>query len=173
MTVLTADAIAHAVVAACREEGSGEDPIRVVEGAPGLRARAYAAFALERVFPHIARPVIARVCGASSYEVYMAGIDYRRKHGQCQWWDDAVLERVVEAVRRSMGAQRDLVLVTERAIRSRATVAQAYAALRQVSSITVRREPAPAHLCADVTAELMGDPPPSRSALAEKTRCAS
>lgn len=32
--------------------------------------------------------------------------------------------------------------------------------------LITRRSPTPAHLCEDVTSELMGDPPPQRSALA-------
>ncbi len=74
---------------------------------------------------------------------------------------------------------RSLLALAERAIARAAkadAAAKAASFRRLINSVrelvpanarlTTRRSPSPAQLCEDVTGELMGDPPPHRSALA-------
>lgn len=64
----TADDIACAIVAACRQ--TGEAAFDVASGVHAIRARRYAFKVLAEAFPVARKAVIAKVLGASSYEAF-------------------------------------------------------------------------------------------------------
>lgn len=100
--MITADDIAIAIVAACRQ--TGEDPILAVQGHTlHKKARHYAFHALIHVFPRYNQEVVARCLGsgksakqfiAASF-VSVLGRGGRSKAG---WWDDDVFDRVIRAI---------------------------------------------------------------------------
>jgi hypothetical protein len=111
----TADQVATAIVAACRETGAGDNLLAAaVAVATGeikgqqwggyiiSRARYYAALALDDVFDEAGPVAIARVAGvkvASSQKSYVRVLRDRLRIGWAKWFDKAVLARVVAAVR--------------------------------------------------------------------------
>lgn len=94
----TADAVAVAIVAACRE--TKERPEDVARKVPALRARYYACLALCGAYGDVANPVIAKCCGASpaSAMAFIPNVNHRRQKGDMKWWSDESLRRVVRAV---------------------------------------------------------------------------
>lgn len=100
--MITADDIAIAIVAACRQ--TGEDPILAVQGHTlHKKARHYAFHALIHVFPRYNQEVVARCLGsgktakqfiAASF-VSVLGRGGRTKAG---WWDDEAFDRVIRAI---------------------------------------------------------------------------
>lgn len=146
----TADHIAIAIIAACRETGA--DPEQVAMGATNkagrhgdhsiTHARAYAALALAAVFD-CGRPAIARMVGSRHPNAYMSGLDFARKRGDMRWWDDAAFMRVVTAVE---------------------TIPLPRLKLPTLYADPILPKPRrPLGAC--LTEELMGDPAPARSAL--------
>jgi hypothetical protein len=108
----TADQVATAIVAACRETGG--DPVAVLRGDsskeaggrnnyPTPHARMYAALALAAVFDGWgSSTAIARMVGVvnpRSQSNYLAVIRDNQKNGVLRWFDQAALERVKAAVR--------------------------------------------------------------------------
>lgn len=105
-----ADAVAWAIVAACKE--TGEDPLYVAGGngndfgPDAIRARNYAAHALIHAFPDIPRTSIGRLVGASSRSTFfyrnsrwfILGIDRSVGAKRAEWWDDAVYDRVIRVI---------------------------------------------------------------------------
>jgi hypothetical protein len=100
----TADDVAVAIIAACRE--TKEDPIEVATRAPARRARHYAAHALANQFPDVLRERIADMVGCPGKGIYF----WRNSCGQVanpnglgrytvKWWDAAVYRRVIEAIK--------------------------------------------------------------------------
>lgn len=108
----TADQVAAAIVAACRETGA--DPIAVASGhrdevrsAPDRkfaisRARAYAALAIREIFKENGPVAIARWVGSLSPACYVTNVDRDRKDGRYRWWDEAAFQRVVAATEDSV-----------------------------------------------------------------------
>lgn len=108
MTMPSADQIACAIIAACRE--TGEDPFVVTgERRPQSRARHYAFQALKVVFPLAIRERLAFMCGCSGNPKYYAvnssnGMQRfvagphkgERIH---RFWDEDVFARVIAAVK--------------------------------------------------------------------------
>ena len=111
MTPTAAEAAA-AILAACKE--TGEKPIDIVSAKIGGRARHYAMHAIIAVFPEIPRKNAARLVfcpgkpgmfyGNSWSQVAKPVGDGRRV---AAWWDDAVFERVIEAVLAEQGDRED------------------------------------------------------------------
>ena len=99
----TAYQIAVAIVAAAR--AMGVDPCDVAMGVTTHggryadhsipRARAYAAFAIQRVFPHNGPTAIARWVAAKNTWGYLRVLTAQRKRGAMRWWDEAVFLGVV------------------------------------------------------------------------------
>lgn len=157
--ILTADHVAWAIVAACRE--TGDDPFDCACGkmrpsGPGrhgaLRGRHYALHALVEVFPEHDKFELARMVGApgnsrafwhhSWNQVAKPASSGRR---MVNWWDDGAFARVILAIRAVPEHRFGL-----------------------VAEISLHRDPVPIERCADMTAEFFGDPPPGRSALAQR-----
>lgn len=108
----TADQVAAAIVAACRETGA--DPIAVASGekddtraAPERkyavsRARAYAALAIREIFKENGPVAIARWVGAGTPSCYMTNVDRDVREARLKWWDAAAYQRVVAATEESV-----------------------------------------------------------------------
>jgi hypothetical protein len=156
-TFPTAEDIARAIVASCRE--TGEDAVRAASGfvgdinGPSIHARHYAMHALLHVFPDLPRLAAARVVGcpgkpASFYNNSWNQVVRPRSDGtghMAKWWDEYAFARVIAAIERAPEPSKKF---------------------RIADSLETRRKPS-AHVD-DHTAALMGDPPPGRSALAQK-----
>lgn len=139
----SADDVARAIVAAARE--TGECPILCVEGGWGLRCRHYAAHALMRVYPDMLTSTLARVVGSPrSQHSFWTQSRCRVLRGEVKWWEPRIVD------------------IAERAVRS----GQPKPPFRLIEHIETRRSPASSFV--DVTAALMGDPPPALSALDQK-----
>ncbi len=156
----TADDVARAVVAACRETGADPEEcvtgrVYCVGGAANKyalsRARVYAAFALDELFDECGSSSMSRMVGASSVTCHLSTARSQQRNGLLRWFDGAALERVKSAVRRPSAACRGLVEYNER---------------RDEFDLPMHMRRAVATAVADVTASLMGDPPRERSALA-------
>jgi hypothetical protein len=158
----TADHIAIAIVAACKETGA--DPEHVAMGANTAgrksnhsipRARAYAAIALRAVFEGAAAPMIARAVGYNKAATgALAQIDFQFRQGLMRWWDDAAFMRVVAALEAMVGqVEKDAVVFKGTAV-CREPVVKAYPILRAKRPLGAR-----------VTEEVLRDPAPGRSAL--------
>lgn len=109
----TSDEVATAIIAACRETGAApEDVVTGAEREAGVaidkaqaisRARAYAGFALDKVFNRptveIPRSDIARLIGVNkpTWGAFFSSLE-QRKAATIRWWDDDALKRVVDAV---------------------------------------------------------------------------
>ena len=143
--------VARAIVAACKETGA--DPVAVASGERNRagtrwdfkisRARNYAAYALRETHKGCGTTAIARMVGAGSPSSYLAVLDHNIRNGKAPWWDAAAVKRVIAAIRAGDGEF-----------------------MRESGRIVMRRKPATD--CFDMTSELMGDPPHSRSALADR-----
>lgn len=94
--MITADVIARAIVAACRE--TGEDPIKVSTGTPRLRARHYAMHALARAYPDVKKVRIVVMCGAPGKPDLFWANSLGQTVDRAAWWDKRALQRVVDAV---------------------------------------------------------------------------
>ena len=97
--MITANIVARAIVAACRE--TGEEPIAMVEGRSLGRARHYAMHALAHCFPEAQRSILARVVGckrnpASFFVTSLTKIQAKNM----PWWDEVAYARVINAVER-------------------------------------------------------------------------
>ncbi len=107
----TADDIAIAIVAACRE--TGEDPVACVSKSYNIRARHYALWALVSFFhpeTQDEKDQLARLVGApgkphqfwgNSAQVYRPGCRLRGR----AWWDAAQFSRVVNTLRDALDAR--------------------------------------------------------------------
>lgn len=115
MRTPTADDVARAIVAACKE--TGDDPIRTAEGGLGTsratnRARHYAMHALLHVFQGLGREMAARLvgCPGSPRQFWSASwhqIVKPRVGGlghAANWFDDDAYARVIAAIE---GVMRD------------------------------------------------------------------
>lgn len=105
MAFPSAEDVAVAIVAACRE--TGEDPIATAEGIyTQKRARHYALHALVRVFPKASRERLCVYVGcpgnprqfwASSWNQIVKPQAHGHGH-MAKWWDDTVYDRVIRAI---------------------------------------------------------------------------
>lgn len=93
----TADHVAHAIVAACRE--TGEDPIECASRPNAVRGRHYAHHALVHCFPSVRVSSIARMVGAPRPDIFHQGSlnNHVRKRAS-EWWNDHVYQRVIRAI---------------------------------------------------------------------------
>lgn len=132
----TADHIAAAIVAACRLTDEG--PFLVARGAYSPRARWYAAYAVQAVFPDASRPKIGRWCGAGTAN-FLAICDKQLQAKTILWWDEAAFMAVIRAVEAV-----------------RVPPLKAYAISRRCRPLGA------------VVNGLMGDPAPHRSALGKR-----
>lgn len=108
----TADQVATAIVAACRETGA--DPITVASGNSDdrratvahkyaiSRARVYAALAIRAVFEENGPAAIARWVGAGTPSCYVTNVDRDLKEARLKWWDEAAFKRVIAATEESV-----------------------------------------------------------------------
>lgn len=104
---MTADDVAHAIIAACRETGA--DPLQVGAGLGGkdksmwpiTRARVFASHALAELFPRHSRAAIAECCGVGRGRSanYFAECRSNRRAGGSSWFSDLALARVMAHVR--------------------------------------------------------------------------
>lgn len=185
-TFPTADHVAHAIVAACRE--FGEDPIALAEGRKGSSARIVAYAALRERFSAVPDLSLARMLGlrfnASSF------VGNARYTMKLPYWDGDRAPRVLRVL---AAIPEALATLPPHAPRPVVTVERAPPALRvrtnagdvvaPMDNEVVRRgpplKPAPvppraavlrqlAKVQGDVAPALMGDPPPGRSALERK-----
>lgn len=149
----TADDVARAIVAACRE--TGDDPIRAASGLVGgahgttIRARHYALHALLHTFPKLPRGIAAKLVGAPGNPVTFYHNSWHQvvrprasaSGHMALWWNDAAYARVIDAI---CGPKK----------------------FRLAEHLTTRRQARSD--AADVTASIMGDPPRNRSALSQR-----
>jgi hypothetical protein len=185
-TFCTADEIATAIVAAARLEG--EDPEAIARGAQPSRARWYAAAALFDAFPDNDYRAIALGCGFLTQSTMVSSRSlvgsYRRGKG-AKWWDESRVEVVAAALAKFresappaapvVEAPQQLLapiaapLVSPAAAASAASqflgLAAKPAPMRDAGSLPIKRA---ARLRVSVTAAILGDPPPDRSALAQR-----
>lgn len=162
----TAENVARALVAACAE--TGDDPIRAATGCVGgvhganIRGRHYAMHALLHVFPTLPRTSAARMVGCpgkpaafynNSWNLIARPVSGSLR--RANWWDEATYGRVIAAIEKSLvtSTWHGLAIVTR----------QTSPLLKPEGDLTMRRKPS--INVEDVTASLMGDPPPQRSAL--------
>ena len=171
----TADDVARAIVAACRETGA--DPLQVASGGyvrKGThqahcisRARGYAAWALDDLF-EIGSPACSRLVGIqqkSSAEEFLATLRHRIIMNEAKWFDAAALDRVKTAIIAGIRVA-DLPPLTLKSAPAPRRVAPD-------GPLAMKKTPVAAELSENMTGELMGDPPPGRSALAEFQRRAA
>jgi hypothetical protein len=92
----TADQIATAIVTACRL--TGEDPIAIIEGERGHRARArHIAFdALIEAFPQAKKVGLARCLGYSTPAKAPSNLVYVFR--KLQWWRETWVDEVIGAL---------------------------------------------------------------------------
>jgi hypothetical protein len=122
---LTADHIAAAIVAACRE--TGDDPIRTASGGLGTkrptnRARHYALHALLHCFPDVDRHSAARMvgCPGSPAQFWNASwhqVAKPRASGfghVAGWFDDVSYARVIAAIEEVEEDKRDAAIARQR-----------------------------------------------------------
>lgn len=113
----TADHVARAIVAACKE--TGDDPIRTIQGGLGgtsrpiNRARHYAMHALLHVFQDLPRHTAARIVGSGSpvkfWNTSWHQIAKPRGGGLghvAGWFDDEAYARVITAIQLDPVARR-------------------------------------------------------------------
>jgi hypothetical protein len=99
--VITADVVAAAIVAACKE--TEENPIACACGEERVRARHYAMHALIRVFPEAKRQAIARMVGAPGKLKYfyknslVQTANRTAKIFKAKWWSSQSFHKVVDA----------------------------------------------------------------------------
>lgn len=88
--------VATAIVSACRLVG--EDPVAVVNGQAGLRARHVALAALVAIFPQARKESLARCCGYASTRAAWSNINgiFRAKSA---WWREEWVEQVTAVLR--------------------------------------------------------------------------
>lgn len=149
----TADDIARAIVAACRE--TGDDPLACASGAPSQRGRHYAMHALLHVFPKLSRTSAATVVGcpgkpAAFYINSWHQMVKPRASGighMANWWDDEAFGRVIAAVESGRGRPVKPFRIADR--------------------LTTRIAALPRGLV-NVNHLVFNDPPPGRSALDQK-----
>lgn len=99
--MITADHIARAIVAACRE--TGENPLDTIEsGRAMVRARHYAMHALAHCFPLADRRGLARMVGCTGSPGTVWSMSLRVIRGangkSAHWWDEHAYCRVVLAI---------------------------------------------------------------------------
>lgn len=94
MSYPTADEVARAIVEACRL--TGEDPIAVAKGEPGLRARAIALDALLAVFDEAPKAALARCLAYGSPSGAVSNLKHIFRVSS--WWRDDWVDEVVGAI---------------------------------------------------------------------------
>lgn len=101
--------VAVAVEVACRETGAKVEDVlsgkkaRGAQFAECARARVYAALALRCLYENCRQARIAELVGCiGATKTFIGQVDYRMRHHNLKWWDDAVFMRVVEAIEASM-----------------------------------------------------------------------
>lgn len=108
----TANHVAWAIVAACRE--TGDDPIAIATGAAkgrnprvGLRARHYALHALIFKYPDLLKAKAAEFVGApgkpaafynNSMNQVARVVNHTTGRRMANWWDEEGFERVIQAI---------------------------------------------------------------------------
>jgi len=171
MSVMTAEDVACALVAASKETGA--DPVVVAMGVTNIgggkggdfsiaHARAYAALALAQVFPESGNDKVSRAVGAKS-GAYVRQIEAQLGRSNLAWWDCEAFARVREALRQRLAFAKIVDAPAEAPAR-----ASSFEVLRESGRVPMRRAYVPD--CEDVTAEFFGDPPPGRSALDQKRK---
>jgi hypothetical protein len=149
----TADDVAWAIVAGCRE--TGEDPIACDGRKMSIRGRHYALHALLHVFPELPRYRAAELVGCPGKPAAFWNNSWYQVIRPCgaggalhmaNWFDDEAYARVIAIVELSASDRRAL----------------------PTRSLTIdfRRKPSTDY--DDVTAAQMGDPAPGRSALDQR-----
>jgi hypothetical protein len=99
--MISADVVAAAIVAACKE--TGEDPIACARGEERVRARHYAMHALIRVFPEVERKSAARMVGARGKPQYFHKNSLIQTANplagffKAKWWSAVLFNRVIDA----------------------------------------------------------------------------
>lgn len=102
MDMPSANQVAWAIVAACRETGA--DPVAVAEGInvcgsrESSRARSYAAYALNELF-RCGPVAIGRMVGSGAPSSFLSTLSWNLKKDKVRWWEDAAAERVIDAVK--------------------------------------------------------------------------
>lgn len=100
----TADQVAAALVTASRLMGADVVTVATDYGSRNLessRARAYAALALEELFPRASRPSVARMVGVprgTGDGVFIANLRFRIKMKQANWFKQELVDQIKAAV---------------------------------------------------------------------------
>ena len=164
MSAATFTADARAIVTAA-SRAEGEDPDAVMNGRPRSRARVYAFVALAHRYPRVSQPDIMIACGADpngALNQSIAAAQAARGDGAggkiARWFSLGRLNAIVVAVGWPRMTGREACVRRHWPGRRRPSAASPIE-YRTVTQ-TVRR--------VDVTASLMGDPSPHRSALGER-----
>ena len=183
----TAEQVAAIILAAARE--CGENPLDIVDGQAGSRARIYAYVALRERVPGLTIRQAATLCSAPNIDGLKA---YAIQAVRRDWWSPALLARVLLSWPPSVSGDQPVVEtpieiapvatpspappVAWPATKAPARVDDRVEILRPAKPAPVmclnpvaRRAP-PARSSVDLTPSLAGDPPPGRSALDEKRR---
>lgn len=168
----SADEVAVAVVTAVRLAAAGPlDSAQVLRRCEALvsgevirkdialihgvsRARAYAALALADLFPGVGPIAVSRMCGSTTPSAHLGTMRHRIHHSTAPWYDPAMLALVRAAVQ----VQAEETAGRELVVRRGSGL---------VTRLETKRPAVAPQLCEDQTPDLMGDPPPGRSALAE------
>lgn len=182
MSCPTADEVARAIVAACKE--TEEDPFRCATAIAGSRARHYALHALAFFYPPQGREdkeLLARVVGCPGkplmfwsnsntqvfrpcvIKAYGGQVTHTYPHW-ARWFDDEAFARVKAAIRPT-SRERVVCSTPLKPAAIEAEFPKATLSERVNTPLTMRRKPA--RCFDDVTATLMGDPPLERSALSK------
>lgn len=103
----TADQVARAIIAACRETGE-PFPVETLGGNHQERWRHYAVHALHARFPSCAPSALGRMIGADSFVKpgyfyrsslwHVLGQTPHARRGPVPWWSDEALDRVMRAI---------------------------------------------------------------------------
>jgi hypothetical protein len=155
-----AEDVGRAILAACKE--TNEDPFGIVGGRYSARARHYALHALLHVFPDLGRHSACRLVGVKKSSAvpsfWMASWDIVRAPPGKTWWDAAVYARVIQGTRAADREKVSRPIAVRKQKKTRS--------FRLVDApTTYRGRHRPLIAETNVTAELMGDPAPGRSAL--------
>lgn len=103
----TADQVARAIIAACRETGEPV-PVETLGGNHQERWRHYVVHALHARFPSCAPSALGRMIGADSFVKpgyfyrsslwHVLGQTPHARRGPVPWWSDEALDRVMRAI---------------------------------------------------------------------------
>ena len=168
--ICTSDDFAVAIVAAARLQG--EDPEAIAKGKPNSRARWYALAALLETFGGNDPRALALGVGIFSKNAIERAKGRVRdfRSGKYVWWDDRRVSIIVQALddgRVPLDLPRFLPATPAEPVISVPPARPISSVLRDEGTLPFGR-PVSGRRRANITAAIMGDPEPGRSALAQR-----